>query len=75
MLLQLMAMNNALITNNALQALYGLFTSRPNVAICPAEWNAKLIDALYQFQPPVTDSQSIIAWATVMQEAFVNLAK
>lgn len=75
MILQLMTLKNSLITTCALQALYGLFISRPNINTCPATLNAQLINALYDYQPPVTDSQSIIAWATVMQEAFVNLAK
>ena len=56
------------------QALYGLFAGRPNDKCLPAEMNAKLISALYEYQPALDDVQPSVAWLTVMQEAYINLS-
>ena len=56
------------------QALYGLFAGRPNEKCLPAEMNAKLISALYEYQPSLDDVQPSVAWLTVMQEAYINLS-
>ncbi|XP_065225448.1 RRP12-like protein [Planococcus citri] len=74
-ILKLMTLGNNLVTSCSLQVLHGLFVSRPNVANCPPTLNAQLITALYDYQPPVTDTQPMLAWLAVMQEAFINLAK
>ena len=36
--------------------------------------NARLIAAMYEFQPAVDDAQPSVAWLTVMQEAYINLS-
>ncbi|XP_008474083.1 RRP12-like protein [Diaphorina citri] len=37
--------------------------------------NAQLINALYDYQPPSSDSQPTLAWLTTLQAAFGNLAR
>ena len=36
--------------------------------------NARLIAAMYEFQPAVDDVQPSVAWLTVLQEAYINLS-
>ncbi|XP_076301341.1 RRP12-like protein isoform X1 [Lasioglossum baleicum] len=73
-LLRIMGMKNVLITSCCLQTFHGLFVSRPPEAILPAQRNAQLITALYDYQPPATDTQPTLAWLAVMQEAHLCLA-
>ncbi|GAB1867081.1 RRP12-like protein [Camponotus japonicus] len=72
-LLSIMTLKNALITSCCLQTLHGLFVSRPSEATLPLQRNMEIIKALYDYQPPVTDTQPILAWLAVMQEAHCNL--
>ncbi|KAI4479190.1 hypothetical protein M0804_011329 [Polistes exclamans] len=72
-LLRIMGLNNALTTSCCLQALHGLFVSRPSETILPSQRNAQIITALYDYQPPATDAQPTLAWLTVMKEAYCNL--
>ena len=58
----------------AMQMLFGLFNSRPSESSLPAELNARLVSALYDYKPSVNDPKAIIAWLTVQQEALINLA-
>ena len=58
----------------AMQMLFGLFNSRPSETSLPAELNARLISALYDYKPSVNDPKAIIAWLTVQQEGLINLA-
>ena len=58
----------------AMQMLFGLFNSRPSPSSLPAELNARLISALYDYKPSVNDPKAIIAWLTVQQEGLINLA-
>ncbi|XP_031825723.1 RRP12-like protein [Nomia melanderi] len=74
-LLKMMTMKNVLITSCCLQTFHGLFISRPPEFVLPAQRNAQLITALYDYQPPATDSQPTLAWLTVMQEAHLCLAQ
>ncbi|CAL7937924.1 unnamed protein product [Xylocopa violacea] len=74
-LLNLMTMKNMLITSCCLQTFHGLFVSRPSEAVLPAQRNAQIITALYDFQPSSTDTQPTLAWLAVMQEAHLNLAQ
>ncbi|XP_054266666.1 RRP12-like protein [Macrosteles quadrilineatus] len=74
-ILKVMTLGNILINSCGLQALHGLFVSRPSPAVLPAELNAKLIAALYDYQPSAVDAQPTQAWLAVMQEAFINLNK
>ncbi|XP_033203361.2 RRP12-like protein isoform X1 [Bombus vancouverensis nearcticus] len=73
-LLKLMTMKNVLVTSCCLQTFHGLFVSRPSEAILPVQRNGQIITALYDYQPPATDTQPTLAWLTVMQEAYLNLA-
>lgn len=73
-LLKIMTLKNVLITSCCLQTLHGLFVSRPSEAILPAQRNAQIITALYDYQPSATDTQPMLAWLAVMQEAHCNLA-
>nr|XP_033324952.1 RRP12-like protein [Megalopta genalis] len=73
-LLKIMAMQNVLVTSCCFQTFHGLFVSRPPEAILPVQRNAQLINVLYNYQPPSTDTQPILAWLTVMQEAHLCLA-
>lgn len=70
-----MTLNNVLVNSCGMQALHSLFVSRPSATILSASLNARLISALYDYQPPVSDSQPTLAWLAVMQEAHINLGK
>lgn len=70
-----MTMKNVLITSCCLQTFHGLFVSRPSEAILPAQRNGQMISAFYVYQPPATDVQPTLAWLTVMQEAYLNIAQ
>ncbi|XP_078033343.1 RRP12-like protein [Augochlora pura] len=73
-LLKIMALKNVLVTSCCFQTFHGLFVSRPPETILPVQRNAQLINALYNYQPPPTDTQPILAWLTVMHEAHLCLA-
>ncbi|KAF6205471.1 hypothetical protein GE061_019644 [Apolygus lucorum] len=73
-ILKIMTLNNVLITSCSMQALNGLFLKASSDQL-PSQLAAKLVNALYDYQPPPTDSQPIQAWVTLMQQAHVNLAK
>lgn len=70
-----MTMKNVLVTSCCLQTFHGLFVSRPSEAILPVQRNGQIITALYDYQPPATDTQPTLAWLTVMQEAYLTLAQ
>ncbi|XP_071441432.1 RRP12-like protein [Hetaerina americana] len=74
-ILKVMTLGNVLVTSCGMQALHGLFVSRPSGATFPSDLNARLIAALFQYQPPQNDSQPLLAWLVVMQEAYCNLAQ
>ena len=71
----IMTMGNRLSLSCGFQALYGLFSGRPSSKCLPAELNARLITAMYNFQPAMDDSQPSTAWLAVMQEAHINLSQ
>lgn len=74
-LLTLMTLKNVLVTSCCLQAFHGLFVSRPPKTVLSTQINGQIITALYDYQPPSSDTQPTLAWLTVMQEAHLNLAK
>ena len=74
-ILKVMTLGNVLITSCGMQALHGLFVSRPCNSNLTPQLNAQLISALYDYRPPPTDTQPQVAWLTVMQEAYIMLAK
>ncbi|KAG8237559.1 hypothetical protein J437_LFUL017765 [Ladona fulva] len=73
-ILKVMTLGNVLVTSCGMQALHGLLVSRPSSSSFPPELNARLIAALFQYQPPPNDIQPLMAWLVVMQEAYSNLA-
>ena len=68
-----MTFGNVLIVSTAFKAFYLLFSAQPNPNILTPELNAKLISALYDYQPNINDSQPLIAWLQTIQKAFTNL--
>ncbi|XP_043477342.1 RRP12-like protein isoform X1 [Leptopilina heterotoma] len=73
-LLSIMTLNNVLVTSCCFQTFHGLFISKPSESVLPPQLNAQIINALYDYQPASTDTQPTLAWLTVMQEAYANLA-
>ncbi|KAL7289625.1 hypothetical protein TKK_0016479 [Trichogramma kaykai] len=74
-LLSIMTLKNVLITSCCLQTLHGLFVSQPTEAVLPSQLNAQIINALYDYQPAIGDTQPTLAWLAVMQEAHCNLSR
>ena len=72
--LKVMTLGNPYVISCGMQALYGLYASRPNSSCLPPDLNAQLVSALYDYQPSFNDSQPIVAWLTVQQEALINLS-
>lgn len=68
-----MTVNNPLVNSCGMQVLHSLFSAQS--ATIPANLNAQLISALYDYQPGVTDTQPMLAWIVVMQQAHVHLAE
>lgn len=69
-----MTLNNVLVTSCCFQTFHGLFISKPSESVLPSQLNAQIINALYDYQPAPSDTQPTLAWLTVMQEAYANLA-
>lgn len=74
-LLKLMTLNNVLVTSCAMQCFHGLMMFRPRPSTLSAELNAKLVTALYDYQPSMNDSQPSRAWLSVMTQSLVNLGQ
>ncbi|XP_067120936.1 RRP12-like protein [Centruroides vittatus] len=74
-ILKIMTLGNAFVISCSLQALHRMFKNISNRSNLTAELNAQIINALYDYQPNVNDSQLLCAWLTTMQEALVNLYK
>ncbi|KAK3582767.1 hypothetical protein CHS0354_015294 [Potamilus streckersoni] len=73
--LKLMTLSNVMVTAGCMQALNGLFVAKPKASNLPAELNAQIITALYDYQPSENDVQPMQAWLTVMESAHVNLIR
>ncbi|KAI5692244.1 hypothetical protein M8J76_011259 [Diaphorina citri] len=75
-ILKVMTLGNVIVISNGLQTLHALFSSHPcPLNTCTPQLNAQLINALYDYQPPSSDSQPTLAWLTTLQAAFGNLAR
>ncbi|XP_038070845.1 RRP12-like protein [Patiria miniata] len=74
-ILRLMTLSNVLMTSVCMQALHGMFTAKPKASNLPADLNAQLINALYDYQPGENDVQPTQAWLAVMEAAHTNLAR
>lgn len=74
-LLKLMTLGNVMVTVNSLQAIYKLLCANPDTTTLSKQLNAQLINALYDYQPSVNDSNPSQAWISTMEKAYVNLAR
>ncbi|KYO26462.1 RRP12-like protein [Alligator mississippiensis] len=72
-LLRVMTLGHVLVTACAMQAFHGLFSAQPSPACLPAELNAQIITALYDYVPSESDLQPMLAWLAVMERAHINL--
>lgn len=73
--LKVMTMKNILLSSCGMQALHGMLVNQPSSNCLPAHRNARLISALYNYQPPSDDTQPMQAWLVTMQQAYINLAR
>ena len=74
-LLKLMTLNNVLVTSCAMQCFHGLLQSQPQTITLSADLNARLITALYDYQPSLNDTQPLGGWLAVMTQAHLNLGR
>ena len=75
-LLKLMTLNNALVTSGAMQCLHGLMVGRPDGKLTlTADLNARLLTALYDYQPGTNDTRPTLAWLKVVQQTLLNLGR
>lgn len=68
-----MTLGNILIVTGALQTFYSFFIRRPDSKVLSSELNARLVNALYDYQPNMNDEQPLKAWCTTMKEALLSL--
>ncbi|NIG59152.1 RRP12-like protein isoform 1 [Pontoporia blainvillei] len=73
-LLRVMTLSHVLVTACAMQAFHSLFHAKPSPGTLPAELNAQIITALYDYVPSENDLQPLLAWLKVMEKAHINLA-
>ncbi|XP_055280941.1 RRP12-like protein [Moschus berezovskii] len=74
-LLRVMTLNHVLVTACAMQAFHSLFHAKPSASTLPAELNAQIITALYDYVPSENDLQPLLAWLKVMERAHINLVR
>ncbi|KAL8187480.1 UNVERIFIED_CONTAM: pre-rRNA processing protein [Gekko kuhli] len=74
-LLRVMTLSHVLVTACAMNAFHSLFAAQPPSSSLPAELNAQIITALYDYVPSEGDLQPLLAWLAVMERAHVNLAR
>ncbi|KAK2163707.1 hypothetical protein LSH36_75g12086 [Paralvinella palmiformis] len=72
-ILKVMTLANVLVTSVSMKCLHKMFASRPKPTSLPADLNAQIISALYDFVPGENDTQLMSAWLSVMKEAHANL--
>ncbi|OTF83203.1 RRP12-like protein, partial [Euroglyphus maynei] len=68
-----MTLGNILLVTGALHTLYSFFLRRPTSTVLSAELNARLLNALYDYQPNINDEQPLNAWCMAMKEALICL--
>ncbi|KAK6629400.1 hypothetical protein RUM43_003217 [Polyplax serrata] len=73
-LLKLMTLGTPIVTSCSLEVLHNMFMSAPATRL-DSILNAKILNALYDYQPSINDPQATVAWITVMQEAHRALAR
>ncbi|KFQ78909.1 RRP12-like, partial [Phaethon lepturus] len=74
-LLRVMTLSHVLVTACAMQVFYSLFSAQASVACLPAELNAQIISALYDYVPSTSDLQPLLTWLSTMERAHVNLGR
>ncbi|XP_071604607.1 RRP12-like protein isoform X3 [Heliangelus exortis] len=74
-LLRVMTLSHVLVTACAMQAFHSLFSAQASVACLPAELNAQIITALYDYVPSTSDLQLLQTWLSTMERAHVNLGR
>ncbi|XP_045190399.2 RRP12-like protein [Mercenaria mercenaria] len=72
--LKVMTLSNVMVTASSMQVLHSLFQAKPKPESLPAELNAQIITALYDYQPSENDVQPTLAWLVVMETAHINLS-
>ncbi|NXC39665.1 RRP12 protein, partial [Penelope pileata] len=74
-LLRVMTLSHVLVTACAMQAFHSLFSAQPGTSCLPAELNAQIITALYDYVPSGSDLQPLLTWLSTMERAHVNLGR
>uniref|UniRef100_A0A8C3CNF5 Ribosomal RNA processing 12 homolog n=1 Tax=Cairina moschata TaxID=8855 RepID=A0A8C3CNF5_CAIMO len=74
-LLRVMTLSHVLVTACAMQAFYSLFSAQPGPSCLPAQLNAQIITALYDYVPSASDLQPLLTWLSTMERAHVNLCR
>ncbi|NXG17389.1 RRP12 protein, partial [Grallaria varia] len=74
-LLRVMTLSHVLVTACAMQAFHSLFSAQASVACLPAELNAQVITALYDYVPSTSDLQPLLTWLSTMERAHINLGR
>uniref|UniRef100_A0A8C3UG24 Ribosomal RNA processing 12 homolog n=1 Tax=Catharus ustulatus TaxID=91951 RepID=A0A8C3UG24_CATUS len=74
-LLRVMTLSHVLVTACAMQAFHSLFSAQTSVACLPAELNAQIITALYDYVPSTSDLQPLLTWLSTMERAHINLGR
>ncbi|KAH9506931.1 pre-rRNA processing protein [Dermatophagoides farinae] len=68
-----MTLGNILLVTGALHTFYSFFLRRPMANVLSAELNARLLNALYDYQPNINDEQPLQAWCAAIKEALLCL--
>lgn len=55
--------------------MHKLFSAAPPDGTLSKQLNAQLINALYDYQPNVSDSDLSQAWISTMEKAYINLGR
>ncbi|NXD28791.1 RRP12 protein, partial [Spelaeornis formosus] len=74
-LLRVMTLSHVLVTACAMQAFHSLFSAQASAACLPAELNAQIITALYDYVPSTSDLQPLLTWLSTMERAHINLGR
>ncbi|NWI91526.1 RRP12 protein, partial [Pitta sordida] len=74
-LLRVMTLSHVLVTACAMQAFHSLFSAQASVVCLPAELNAQIITALYDYVPNTSDLQPLLTWLSTMERAHINLGR
>ncbi|NXB05579.1 RRP12 protein, partial [Cnemophilus loriae] len=74
-LLRVMTLSHVLVTACAMQAFHSLFSAQTSMACLPAELNAQIVTALYDYVPSTSDLQPLLTWLSTMEQAHINLGR